>query len=118
MRLTITEELYNIICDILNDKMEKLKQERENEKGDNRKKILGCHIELIQKKLGDLKPKGVGKVDFVDKVIKHAKVLYRDDKIKFDTKNLLGFDNCVYDPETDEFREYRYDDYICITNGL
>ena len=45
-------------------------------------------------------------MDVVDKIIKHAKVLYRDDKIEFDIKYLLGFDNCVYDPETYKFRDY------------
>jgi len=36
----------------------------------------------------------------------------------FDTKwNLIGFNNIVYDLEEEQFREYKYDDYISTTTG-
>ena len=41
-----------------------------------------------------------------------------DEKIIFDEKwYLFGFNNIVYDLEKEEFRQYKYDDYISITCG-
>jgi phage/plasmid-associated DNA primase len=38
--------------------------------------------------------------------------------LKFDNNPyLLGFENMVYDLEIDEFREYKYSDYVSITTG-
>ena len=39
-----------------------------------------------------------------------------NEEINFDSKwNLLGFNNMIYDMETGELREYKYDDYVSIT---
>jgi phage/plasmid-associated DNA primase len=55
---------------------------------------------------------------FKKEIVETYKEVNTNDKIKFDNKyNLLGFDNIVYDLETGEFREYKYDDYISITTG-
>ena len=104
MRLTITEDLYDIICDNINEKLMKSKNKDERDS--------------LEKTLRELRTKVIGKVDVVDKIIKHAKVLYRNDKIEFDIQYLLGFDNCVYDLDTYKFRDYRHDDFVSITTGL
>jgi phage/plasmid-associated DNA primase len=118
MRLTITGDLLNLISDLQIEKMSEIRRAIAEEKDKYVIKQLNSVLDYIKKSNKELKVKYLGNVNFVDGVIKHAKVLFRNDKIEFDNKNLLGFDNCVYDPETDEFRDYRYDDYISITNGL
>lgn len=41
-----------------------------------------------------------------------------NNEIKFDNKwKLFGFNNTVYDTEEEEFRDYKYDDYISMTTG-
>ena len=67
-------------------------------------------IPTVSKKLGTSK--------FISGVIDYLREKYRDDSIEFDTKsNLFGFNNLVYDLETNEFRNYTKEDYITITTG-
>jgi hypothetical protein len=43
---------------------------------------------------------------------------YNEKSIEFDNNPyLLGFNNTVYDLNTDSFREYKYDDYMSFTTG-
>jgi phage/plasmid-associated DNA primase len=55
---------------------------------------------------------------FKKEIIETYKEVNSDENLKFDAKSyLFGFENVVYDLELDEFREYKYDDYISITTG-
>jgi hypothetical protein len=51
-------------------------------------------------------------------IIEYLRSYYNDEAIQFDRKPfLLGFNNGVYDLETDEFREHRYEDYLTMSVG-
>ena len=57
-------------------------------------------------------------ISFKKEIIETYKEYGLDDKIVFDDKwYLFGFNNIVYDLEKEEFREYKYDDYISTTCG-
>lgn len=52
-------------------------------------------------------------------IIKSSEESFTRDDIEFDSnKNLFGFTNGVYDLLTDEFRPYKYDDYITMNCGF
>lgn len=52
-------------------------------------------------------------------IIKSSEETFNRDDIEFDSnKNLFGFTNGVYDLLTDEFRPYKYDDYITMNCGF
>lgn len=51
-------------------------------------------------------------------IIDFMRSLFNDENIQFDDKEmLLGFNNGVYDLETGEFREHRYEDYLTMSVG-
>lgn len=55
----------------------------------------------------------------LNEVIDLCKSRFIKSRVDFDTKEyLLGFDNGVYDLENDEFRPYRYDDFVTMTTRL
>ena len=56
--------------------------------------------------------------EFKEGVVKMYKEVNQNNNIKFDDKQyLFGFTNIVYDLEKDEFRDYKYDDYIVTNTG-
>lgn len=70
-------------------------------------------FQSIKKKLDRLKT-----LAFKKDIIETYKEYGINNDIKFDDKWwLLGFNNLVYDMETDNFREYKYDDYVSMTCG-
>ncbi len=67
-------------------------------------------IPTVSKKLGTSK--------FISGVIDYLYDKYRNEHIEFDMKsNLFGFNNLVYDLETNIFRNYQKEDLITITTG-
>jgi phage/plasmid-associated DNA primase len=57
-------------------------------------------------------------IGFKKDVVESYKEIGINEKIKFDDKwNLFGFNNLVYDLETEEFREYCYEDCVSTTVG-
>lgn len=57
------------------------------------------------------------KLPFIKSVVENYKS-YGISDVQFDCNPyLFGFNNCVYDLEVGEFREYRYSDYITMTTG-
>ena len=57
-------------------------------------------------------------IEYKKKLLETYREIGVNDEIKFDGKfNLLGFNNFVYDMETDDIREYKYEDYVSITTG-
>lgn len=55
---------------------------------------------------------------FKKEIVETSRETLTNNTIRFDNNPyLLGFTNCVYDLEKQEFREYKYDDYITITTG-
>lgn len=70
-------------------------------------------FQSIKKKLDRLK-----NLAFKKDIIETYKEYGINNDIKFDDKWwLLGFNNLVYDMESDNFREYKYDDYVSMTCG-
>jgi phage/plasmid-associated DNA primase len=68
---------------------------------------------LLKSKIEKLKS-----ISFKKEIIETYKEYGLDEKINFDEKwYLFGFNNIVYDLEKEEFRDYKYDDYISITCG-
>ena len=54
----------------------------------------------------------------INNIVRLSECLLTRDDIKFDeNKDLLGFDNGVYELLTDVFRPYRYDDYVTMSCG-
>ena len=52
-------------------------------------------------------------------VIAMCELVYKNDNLQFDLKEyLLGFNNGVYDINTDEFRPYSFDDYVTMSCGF
>jgi len=59
--------------------------------------------------------------NFKDNIMKESRELFYIEKFeeKLDSRcNLIGFENGVYDMETDEFRDGRPEDYISFTTGI
>lgn len=57
-------------------------------------------------------------ITYKTELLKTYKDFCINDSINFDDKlNLLGFNNLVYDLESGDMREYKYDDYISITTS-
>ncbi len=55
---------------------------------------------------------------FKKEIIETTKEYLTNNEIEFDDKfHLLGFNNKVYDLKINDFRDYRYDDYVSITTG-
>lgn len=55
-------------------------------------------------------------IEYKKKLLETYKEFGVNESINFDDKwNLLGFNNLVYDMETNEIRNYKYDDYVSIT---
>lgn len=70
-------------------------------------------FQVIKKKLDKLKT-----LQFKKDIVETYKEFGVNNDIKFDDKWwLLGFNNLVYDMESEQFREYKYDDYISMTCG-
>lgn len=58
------------------------------------------------------------KVDFKKCVVINTSEVFGKVETEFDMKfNLFGFNDRVYDLNTGEFRDYRFDDYITMTTG-
>lgn len=63
--------------------------------------------------------KTVGKTGFKKNCIIELSGLYNDDELinKLNKVNLLAFNNCVYDIETNKYRRIMKEDYITLTTG-
>ena len=97
-------KLKNDITEVIKDDLIELKNNIKPE--DELLKL----IPSVSKKLGTSK--------FISGVIDYLYDKYRNESIEFDMKsNLFGFNNLVYDLETNEFRNYMKDDLITITAG-
>ena len=71
-------------------------------------------FQTIKKKLDKLKT-----LPFKKDIVETYKEFGVNNDVKFDDKWwLLGFNNSVYDMETEQFREYKYDDYVSMTCGF
>ena len=92
----ISEDLYELVCEELEDA--KYLDEKE--------------LIKLMKLLRDNTSKGGAMNDVIRHIIPNAK----SSAIEFNgNPYLLGFDNGVYDLQADEFRNYKYDDYITLT---
>ena len=79
-----------------------------------------CRMELKKKKYGIIQIK-LKTTAFKKNVMEECKLLFLDEElsIRLDTnKNLLAFNNGVYDTLAMEFREGKADDYMSFTTGL
>lgn len=80
-----------------------------NESGDKKEQYLakGVKFNKIVSKLMD--------IDFKSKILRECRVLFNIERFSErldENKNLIGFENGVYDLETNEFRDGRPDDYL------
>jgi len=92
----ISEDLYNLVC----EELENVKYLEEKE------------ISKLMKLLRDNTSKGGAMNDVIRHIVPNAK----SSTVEFNgNPYLLGFDNGVFDLQADEFRNYRYDDYITMT---
>ena len=92
----ISEDLYELVC----EELEEAKYLDEKE------------LVKLMKLLRDNTSKGGAMNDVIRHIIPNAK----SSEIEFNgNPYLLGFDNGVFDLQADEFRNYKYDDYITIT---
>lgn len=92
----ISEELYGLVCEELEDA--KYLDEKE--------------LVKLLKLLRDNTSKGGAMNDVIRHIIPNSK----PSETEFNgNPYLLGFDNGVYDLQADEFRNYKYDDYVTIT---
>jgi phage/plasmid-associated DNA primase len=121
MRYCISEDLYDILWDMQITKRheieEKLKLAQPNEISELKAKLSGIDCSLYGKKEVGLK-RTLGDAPFVKNVVDTTQQYFGNDQIEFDDKWWLrGFNNCVLDLKTHQFREYKYDDYISMTVG-
>ena len=92
----ISEDLYTLVC----EELENVKYLEEKE------------ISKLMKLLRDNTSKGGAMNDVIRHIVPNAK----SSTVEFNgNPYLLGFDNGVFDLQADEFRNYRYDDYITMT---
>lgn len=95
-----------------------LKEDMTDMMQDIRKKAikLGKH-ELVLLSLSIIK-KWNNRASY-NQIIKSSEETFNRNDIEFDSnKNLFGFTNGVYDLITDEFRPYKYDDYVTMNCGF
>ena len=117
MRYCIAEDLYNILWDIQITKKHKIEEELKFAEKIEAKK-LEQQLDIIAESLYGKKglKKMFGDNPFKNNVVAETQLYFGNDDVKFDSKWwLLGFNNCVLDLTTHEFREYKYDDYISLT---
>ena len=98
LTLYIAENLYEVMRVKLEDAMEL------NDKEKN----------LLLIKLRDETSRGNSINDIIKHILTKTKIA---DNIFNQKPFLLGFDNGVYDLQVDEFRDYRYEDYMTMTTG-
>jgi P4 family phage/plasmid primase-like protien len=102
--------LFNDFSNEMRDQRNKYDQESTNYKEFEEKRVRSFNVDCL---LGDS--------PFVDKVLKMCKMLFHDQKFmtKIDeNKELIGFENGVYDLKLGIFRDGRPDDYITISTGI
>lgn len=95
-----------------------LKEDMTNMMQDVRKKALKLNKpELVALAMGIIK-KWNNRTSY-SQIIKSSEETFNRNDVEFDkNKNLFGFTNGVYDLLTDEFRPYKYDDYITMNCGF
>jgi len=95
-----------------------LKEDMTNMMQNVRKKALKLgKAELMALAMGIIK-KWNNRASY-SQIIKSSEETFNRNDVEFDkNKNLFGFTNGVYDLLTDEFRPYKYDDYITMNCGF
>ena len=83
------------------------------------KGAIGDKFKLLEDEIQTVIEKSLCNPLEVDFIVKAAENIMADDDIQFDmNENLFGCKNGVYDIVNDEFRKYRFDDYVTMSCGF
>ena len=96
------------------DKLNVLTEKYKDKSTDNYKQLVilkGVLYEEIKKKYNTAHE--------INNIVEVCETIMRNVNLKFDTnRDLLGFNNGVYDINADKFRQYQFDDYVTMSCGF
>ena len=113
-KIPLNRSIMYDIRDYLKDALRRFKTNKKEFKG-----AIGDKFKLLEDGIQSVIKKSLCNPLEVDFIVKAAENIMEDDDVQFDmNENLFGCKNGVYDILNDEFRNYRFDDYVTMSCGF